>query len=209
MISVDALTFKFYSEQSTGLSCERCTCVGTYNQNVHIYDALTLQYVLQLTGHVGIINSIIVSPSGRFMFSSSSDSTIMVSIASFHIESTLCNNLWLLGFCVYEQDNWKKNCGQISLEFSGWMGFGTRKTWLPFGSISTTGNSPDCVLGLVWSLSQSVGGLLCFLSSNLTDGFGGKEDTLQFWEQPWIWKTMDIKSRCQQILMKLAGPLWN
>ena len=122
MISVDALTFKFYSEQSTGLSCERCTCVGTYNQNVHIYDALTLQYVLQLTGHVGIINSIIVSPSGRFMFSSSSDSTIMVSIASFHIESTLCNNLWLLGFCVYEQDNWKKTVDRFRWNFLvGWV----------------------------------------------------------------------------------------
>jgi len=61
-------------------------CAGTYNQNIHIYDATTLQYVVQWTGHVGIVNCIIVSPSGRFMFSSSSDSTVMVSnIASFAI----------------------------------------------------------------------------------------------------------------------------
>jgi len=56
--------------------------VGTYNQNIHIYDAMTLQYVVHWTGHVGIINCIIVSPSGRFMFSSSSDSTVLVSIIS-------------------------------------------------------------------------------------------------------------------------------
>ena len=58
------------------------TCVGTYNQNIHIYDVITMQYVVHWTGHVGIINCIMVSPSGRFMFSSSSDSTIMVRTAS-------------------------------------------------------------------------------------------------------------------------------
>jgi len=65
------------------MTCHTCVYyihVGTYSQNIHIYDATTLQYVVQWTGHVGIINCIIVSPSGRFMFSSSSDSTVMVSI---------------------------------------------------------------------------------------------------------------------------------
>jgi len=48
--------------------------------------------MVQWTGHVGIVTCIIGSPSGRFMFSSSSDSTIMVC-------SAFCHNILL--FSLY------------------------------------------------------------------------------------------------------------
>ena len=51
---------------------------GTYNQNTHLYDIETLEYVKVLTGHIGIINSILPSPSGRFLFTASYDHTIQV-----------------------------------------------------------------------------------------------------------------------------------
>lgn len=59
--------------------CSLSLVAGTYNNNTHIYDVTSLQHLHHLTGHVGIINVIIVSPSGRFMFTGSSDSSVMVS----------------------------------------------------------------------------------------------------------------------------------
>lgn len=38
------------------------------------------QHVYSLRGHIGVVNSLTVTPSGRFLISSSSDQTIMVDI---------------------------------------------------------------------------------------------------------------------------------
>jgi len=61
------------------ISCFFFLSLGTYNNNVHLYDVGTLQYMQHLAGHVGAINSIVVSPSGRFLFTGSSDASVMVS----------------------------------------------------------------------------------------------------------------------------------
>ena len=52
---------------------------GTYNQNTHLYNINTLQYVQVLTGHVGIINDLCASPSGNFLFTASYDCAVQVS----------------------------------------------------------------------------------------------------------------------------------
>ncbi|XP_066917138.1 E3 ubiquitin-protein ligase TRAF7-like [Clytia hemisphaerica] len=52
--------------------------LGTYNQNSHLYDINTLEYVKVLTGHLGIINSLLPSPSGRFLFTGSHDHTVQL-----------------------------------------------------------------------------------------------------------------------------------
>lgn len=52
--------------------------VGTYNQNIQIFNITSYQHIQTLTGHIGIINSVVASPSQRFLFSSSVDSTIQV-----------------------------------------------------------------------------------------------------------------------------------
>jgi len=49
--------------------------LGTYNQNTHIYDISTYQYVKVLNGHLGIINALMPSPSGHFLFTASYDNT--------------------------------------------------------------------------------------------------------------------------------------
>lgn len=52
--------------------------VGTYNRNTHIFDIPAYQHVKSLTGHIGCITVVTASPSGRFLFTASSDSTAMI-----------------------------------------------------------------------------------------------------------------------------------
>jgi E3 ubiquitin-protein ligase TRAF7 len=52
--------------------------VGTYNQNLHVYDINTYQHIKALTGHISIVTSLAVSLSGRYLFSSSVDTTVQV-----------------------------------------------------------------------------------------------------------------------------------
>lgn len=52
--------------------------LGTYNQNTHLYDVSTHQYVKLLNGHLGIINDLVTSPSGNFLFTASYDHTIQL-----------------------------------------------------------------------------------------------------------------------------------
>nr|XP_022342955.1 E3 ubiquitin-protein ligase TRAF7-like isoform X1 [Crassostrea virginica] len=52
--------------------------VGTYNRNIQVFDLSKNQHVFSLRGHIGVVTSLTVTPSGRFLFSSSSDQTIMV-----------------------------------------------------------------------------------------------------------------------------------
>lgn len=51
---------------------------GTYNRNTHIFDIPAYQHVKSLTGHIGCVTVVTASPSGRFLFTASSDSTAMV-----------------------------------------------------------------------------------------------------------------------------------
>ena len=52
---------------------------GTYNRNIQVYDAQTQMLSQSLSGHFGSVTSLIISRSGRFLFSASSDATIKVS----------------------------------------------------------------------------------------------------------------------------------
>ena len=54
---------------------------GTHNQNIQVYDRVTLNHVCSLTGHIGIVTVLRVteSPVGVYMVSASSDSTVQVS----------------------------------------------------------------------------------------------------------------------------------
>ncbi|XP_070575295.1 E3 ubiquitin-protein ligase TRAF7-like [Ptychodera flava] len=52
--------------------------VGTYNQNIQLYDIDKLQHVKVLSGHVGTVTELVSSPSGQFLFSSSYDNTVQI-----------------------------------------------------------------------------------------------------------------------------------
>ena len=51
---------------------------GTYNQNIAVFDVQGKLEVQKLTGHVGTIMNLRASPSGRFLFSASTDATVQV-----------------------------------------------------------------------------------------------------------------------------------
>ncbi|XP_013083890.1 E3 ubiquitin-protein ligase TRAF7-like isoform X1 [Biomphalaria glabrata] len=51
---------------------------GTYNQNIHIFNIDTHEFVLNLCGHLGTVTTLVISPSGRFLFSASHDSNIQM-----------------------------------------------------------------------------------------------------------------------------------
>ena len=53
---------------------------GTHNQNIQVYDNVTLNHVGTLTGHIGSVTVLRVteSPVGVYMFSGSSDSIVQV-----------------------------------------------------------------------------------------------------------------------------------
>ncbi|XP_062615981.1 E3 ubiquitin-protein ligase TRAF7-like isoform X1 [Saccostrea cucullata] len=51
---------------------------GTYNRNIQVFSLSNNHHVSSLRGHIGVVNSLTVTPSGRFLFSSSSDQTIMI-----------------------------------------------------------------------------------------------------------------------------------
>lgn len=52
--------------------------VGTADHSVQIFDLATKKHLKELTGHMSAVQSLIASPSGRFLFSASSDSTIQI-----------------------------------------------------------------------------------------------------------------------------------
>ncbi|XP_065057671.1 E3 ubiquitin-protein ligase TRAF7-like [Rhopilema esculentum] len=52
--------------------------IGTYNRNTHLYDANTYQEAKGFNGHVGTVTGMAPSPSGNFLFTSSSDHTVQV-----------------------------------------------------------------------------------------------------------------------------------
>lgn len=51
---------------------------GTYNRNIQVFNLSNNQHVFSLRGHIGVVTSLTVTPSGRFLVSSSSDQTIMI-----------------------------------------------------------------------------------------------------------------------------------
>ncbi|XP_077983339.1 uncharacterized protein LOC144438177 [Glandiceps talaboti] len=52
--------------------------IGTYNQNMQLYELETLKHLRVITGHVGTITGLIPSPSGQYLFSASYDNTVQV-----------------------------------------------------------------------------------------------------------------------------------
>ncbi|XP_069112218.1 E3 ubiquitin-protein ligase TRAF7-like isoform X3 [Argopecten irradians] len=51
---------------------------GTYSQNIQVFDIETNQHTRTFQGHIGTINCVISSRSGRFLFSSSIDKAIQI-----------------------------------------------------------------------------------------------------------------------------------
>ncbi|XP_025115134.1 E3 ubiquitin-protein ligase TRAF7-like isoform X2 [Pomacea canaliculata] len=51
---------------------------GTYNRNIHVFSASTHEFVTHLSSHIGTVTSLVTSLSGRFLFSASQDSNIMI-----------------------------------------------------------------------------------------------------------------------------------
>lgn len=51
---------------------------GTYNQNIHVYDVNTYQYVKALVGHIGTVTSLVPATTGKLLFSASYDTTVQV-----------------------------------------------------------------------------------------------------------------------------------
>lgn len=52
--------------------------VGTYNNNIQIFDVESHSHVRSLAGHISTVSALLVSPSGRFLFSASYDKSIQV-----------------------------------------------------------------------------------------------------------------------------------
>ncbi|KAJ8303340.1 hypothetical protein KUTeg_019736 [Tegillarca granosa] len=52
--------------------------VGTYNRNIQAFNINTYEHVSALRGHIGTVTALAASPSGRFLFSSSTDNTVKV-----------------------------------------------------------------------------------------------------------------------------------
>lgn len=51
---------------------------GTYNRNIQVFNLSNNQHAFSLRGHIGVVTSLTVTPSGHFLVSSSSDQTIMI-----------------------------------------------------------------------------------------------------------------------------------
>jgi E3 ubiquitin-protein ligase TRAF7 len=63
------------------LGCALYTSIsilGTQNQNIHIHDIGTHQYLQSLNGHISTVTCLLVSPCERVLFSGSKDSSIQV-----------------------------------------------------------------------------------------------------------------------------------
>lgn len=52
--------------------------VGTYNQNIHLYDVNTYQSIKALVGHIGTVTGLAPAVTGKLLFSASYDTTVQV-----------------------------------------------------------------------------------------------------------------------------------
>ncbi|XP_015748857.1 PREDICTED: E3 ubiquitin-protein ligase TRAF7-like [Acropora digitifera] len=52
--------------------------VGTYNQNIHLYDVNTYQSIKALVGHIGTVTALAPAVTGKLLFSASYDTTVQV-----------------------------------------------------------------------------------------------------------------------------------
>ncbi|CAH3032173.1 unnamed protein product [Pocillopora meandrina] len=52
--------------------------VGTYNQNIHVYDVNTYQSIKALVGHIGTVTGLAPAVTGKLLFSASYDTTVQV-----------------------------------------------------------------------------------------------------------------------------------
>lgn len=55
-----------------------CVPPGSYDQNIQLYNVETHDFITNLCGHLGTVTTLIISLSGRFMFSASHDCNIQV-----------------------------------------------------------------------------------------------------------------------------------
>nr|XP_006816455.1 PREDICTED: E3 ubiquitin-protein ligase TRAF7-like [Saccoglossus kowalevskii] len=79
--------------------------VGTYNQNIQLYDVEKLKHVRTLSGHVGTITSLLTSPSGGYLFSSSYDNTVQVwNLENFLPIQSLCRHEGSVNAVVLHND---------------------------------------------------------------------------------------------------------
>ncbi|XP_059178051.1 E3 ubiquitin-protein ligase TRAF7-like isoform X2 [Physella acuta] len=51
---------------------------GTYNQNIQLFNVENYQFIQNLLGHIGTVTTLVISPSGRFLFSASHDCNIQM-----------------------------------------------------------------------------------------------------------------------------------
>ena len=54
--------------------------IGTFNHSIQVFDAQSYQYTQELRMHFGVVQCLVTSPSGRFLFSASADKCIQVII---------------------------------------------------------------------------------------------------------------------------------
>ncbi|GFR81526.1 E3 ubiquitin-protein ligase TRAF7-like [Elysia marginata] len=51
---------------------------GNYEQNIQVFSTETHEFVMNFCGHIGTVTTLVISPSGQFLFSASHDSTIQM-----------------------------------------------------------------------------------------------------------------------------------
>lgn len=51
---------------------------GNYEQNIQVFNIETHEFVMNFCGHIGTVTTLVISPSGQFLFSASHDSTIQM-----------------------------------------------------------------------------------------------------------------------------------
>jgi len=52
--------------------------VGTYNQNIHVYDVNSYQSIKALVGHIGTVTGLAPAVAGKLLFSASYDTTVQI-----------------------------------------------------------------------------------------------------------------------------------
>ncbi|KAK3803306.1 hypothetical protein RRG08_021504 [Elysia crispata] len=51
---------------------------GNYDRNIQVFSVETHEFVMNFCGHIGTVTTLVISPSGQFLFSASHDSTIQM-----------------------------------------------------------------------------------------------------------------------------------
>ncbi|KAK3085995.1 hypothetical protein FSP39_011891 [Pinctada imbricata] len=104
---------------------------GTYNRNIQVFDLSTRQHCKSLMGHVGTVQSLVTSSSGRFLFSCSVDCTMqiwnlenMLPIQTLQRHEGSVNTLILYGDCLLSGSEDREI--KVYMHFQMQMGFGAQ-----------------------------------------------------------------------------------